>query len=148
MHGPHPSSWGTRWRKPGPMFRRRDPGSPDPAGRPGASTGPATGPAASEAQPSELLGVALPFLGDLHVQVQVDPGAHQRLDAVAGPGADLAQPRSGTPDDDGLLGGAFDEEVHVDVQQRVVLWAALAGNDLLDHDGQGVRQLVAHALEG
>src|SRR5699024_8521161 len=35
--------------------------------------------AASEAQALQLFGVALPILGDLDVQVQVDGGAQQRL---------------------------------------------------------------------
>ena len=47
----------------------------------------------SEAEALQLLGVALPVLGDLDVQVEVDPLAEQRLDPPAGVGADLAQPR-------------------------------------------------------
>ena len=45
----------------------------------------------SEAQAAELLGVALPVLGDLDVQVEVHPLAEQRLDAGARVRADLAQ---------------------------------------------------------
>ena len=40
----------------------------------------------------EALEVALPVLGDLHVQVEVDRRAEHRLDLLAGVAADLAQP--------------------------------------------------------
>ena len=51
-------------------------------------------------------------------------------------------------DDDALLRRAFDEQVRVDVEQRLVVGAALAQAHLLDDDGDRVRQLVAHALQG
>src|SRR4051812_24491846 len=41
------------------------------------------GAGASEAEALELLGVALPVLGDLDVQVEEDPLPQQRLDAAA-----------------------------------------------------------------
>src|SRR5690606_3501700 len=37
-----------------------------------------------EAEPPELLGVALPVLGHADAQVEVDAGAEQRLDLLAG----------------------------------------------------------------
>src|SRR5690606_24285664 len=58
-----------------------------------------------EAQPAQLLGVALPVLGDLHPQVEVDAAAQQRFDLPACPGADLAQPGALRADDDRLLAG-------------------------------------------
>ena len=58
----------------------------------------------SEAEAAELLGVALPVLGDLDVQVEVDP---RRRAAPRSPcarvGADLAQPGAALADDDRLL---------------------------------------------
>ena len=57
----------------------------------------------SEAELAQLLGVALPVLGDLHVQVEVDRGAQQRLDLLAGLRADVLQPRALVADDDALL---------------------------------------------
>ena len=66
---------------------------------------------------------------------------------LAGVGADLAQPGAAAADDDGLLARALDEDVDPDVEQRLVLGAALPRQHLLDDDGQRVRQLVADALE-
>ena len=45
----------------------------------------------SETQALQLFWVALPVLGDLDVQVEVDALAEQLLDAFAGIGPDLAQ---------------------------------------------------------
>ena len=42
-----------------------------------------------ETQPPQLLRVALPVLGDLDAQVQVDLRAEERLDLLPGAGADL-----------------------------------------------------------
>src|SRR6476469_962442 len=48
----------------------------------------------SEAETLQLLGVALPVLGHLDVQVEVDLLAEQRLDGVPGPRADVLEPRT------------------------------------------------------
>ena len=91
-----------------------------------------------------------PVLRGAHVQVQVDAAAQQLLDVGAGLGSDLLEARTLAADDDGLLGVALDVDVHVNVEhgRAVVALAAGALDDLLDLDGQGVRQLVAHAFEG
>src|SRR5271155_4728963 len=72
-----------------------------------------------EAEAAELLGVALPVLGDLDVQVEVDPGAQESLDLVAGPGADVLQPRSPRAYDDGLLARPLHVQLGVHVGQVV-----------------------------
>ena len=59
----------------------------------------------------------------------------------------LAQPGALVADHDALLGVALDVEVGVDVEQRLVLGAALAQAHLLDDDRDRVRQLVADAVE-
>src|SRR6478609_4423534 len=101
----------------------------------------------SEAEALELLGVALPVLGHLDVEVEVDLLPEERLDTLAGVRADLAQPGAAASDDDGLLAGALDEDVDAHVEQRLVVGPPLALHHLLDDDGERVRQLVAHALE-
>src|SRR3954466_6134737 len=78
-----------------------------------------------EAELAELAGVALPVLGDLHVQVEVDRGAEEGLDLLAGLDADVAQAGALVADDDALLGVAFDVEAGVDLEQRFVGGAAL-----------------------
>ena len=93
-------------------------------------------------------GVALPVLGDLDPQVEVDRRAQQRLDLLAGGGADVAQPGPLVADHDALLGVALDVQVGVDVEQRLVVGPVLTQPHLLDHDGDRVRQLVADALQG
>src|SRR3954447_11323807 len=72
-----------------------------------------------EAELAQLLRVPLPVLGDLHVQVEVDPGAEQRLDLPARVGTDLAQPLAALADHDALLAGPLDVEVGVHVEQVV-----------------------------
>ena len=62
--------------------------------------------------------------------------------------ADRAQARALVADHDALLGVALDVEVGHDVEQRLVVGTPLAQAHLLDHHGDRVRQLVAHALEG
>ncbi|MGL1627154.1 hypothetical protein ACSTID_24135, partial [Vibrio parahaemolyticus] len=47
----------------------------------------------SEPESTELLGIALPFLGHAHVQGQVYPTAHEGLDALASPGTDVGETR-------------------------------------------------------
>src|SRR6185437_7764067 len=74
----------------------------------------------SEAQPPELLGVALPFLRHLHVQREEDARVDERLDAGAGAGADILQPRALLADDDRLLTVALHDDVGVDVREVAV----------------------------
>src|SRR5690606_38875819 len=113
----------------------------------GAYRAGAAGRRPSEAEAAELLGVALPVLRDLDVEVEVHPRAEQGLDPAPGPGADLPQPRPSAADDDGLLGVPLDEQVDVDVEQRRAPLPARSLTDLLDDDGERVRQLVPDALE-
>src|SRR5882757_5676097 len=61
-----------------------------------------------EAEAAQLLGIALPVLGDLDPQVQEDLGAEQRLDLLASAGSDVLQPFALVPDQDPLLAGPFD----------------------------------------
>src|SRR5689334_2675918 len=88
----------------------------------------------SETQLAQLLGVALPILGDAHVEVQVHRGAEQRLDLPAGGRPDVLEPGTALADDDALLAVAFDVELRADVQERVGLRAALARHHFLDDD--------------
>src|SRR5919198_1286352 len=87
----------------------------------------------SVTQAGELLGVALPLLGDLDVQVQEDPGAEQRLQLGAGGGADLAQQGAAATQHDRLLAGPLHEHGGVDHQQVLASrgGAATAGRDLV-----------------
>src|SRR5665647_781185 len=101
-----------------------------------------------ETEPLQLLGIALPVLGDLDVQIEVDPLAEQHLDPLARGGADLTKTGSALADDDGLLAGPFDEDVDPDVEHRRDLGSTLPGRHLLDDDGQAVRHLVVKALKG
>src|SRR5450631_2120946 len=101
-----------------------------------------------EAEPLQLFGIALPVLGDLDVEVKIDPLAEQRLDPLAGGGADLTKARSTFADDDCLLAGPFDEDVDPDVEQRRDLRTARPGQHLVDDDGQAVRHLVVKPLKG
>src|ERR1700740_833615 len=61
-----------------------------------------------EAETTQLLGVALPLLGDLDLQVEVDAGAEERLDLLAGTRPDLLEAGAAGTDDDRLLALAFD----------------------------------------
>src|SRR4029078_986002 len=97
---------------------------------------------------AQLPGVALPVLGNLHVEVEVDRGAEQGLDLVPGTGADVAEAGTLVADDDALLRGPLDVQVGVGVEQRLFGRPALAQPHLLDDDGDGVRELVADAVEG
>src|ERR1035438_1997625 len=98
-----------------------------------------------KAQAAQLLGVALPVLGDLDVQVEVDLGAQQRLDLVAGTAAYLLQPRALGADDDGLLARPLHVKLGVYVGEVRTTWPR---PHLLDHDRDRVRQLIAHPVQG
>src|SRR5699024_9095262 len=101
-----------------------------------------------EAEASELLRVALPVLGDLDVEVEVDLGPELAFDAAAGLRADRFESSPAGCDDDRLLSVTFDEEIDMDVPQRSVLAASLPRIHLLDLPCQGMRQFVANALQG
>src|SRR5659263_491896 len=103
-------------------------------------------PTTSEPQPAELLRIPLPVLGHLDVQREVDPQAEQLLDAGAGLGAHLAEAGAATPDDDGLLALAFDDQADED-RERLLPVRSLALHHLVHRDRERVRQLVADALE-
>src|SRR6478736_5695484 len=60
-------------------------------------------PGPSEAELAELAGVALPVLGDLDVQVEVDGDAEEGLDLLAGLGTDVAEAGALVADHDPLL---------------------------------------------
>ena len=119
----------------------------DPAVRPDATRSqPLTPKTASKAQPPKLFGVALPVLGDLDPQVQVHLGAQQLLDLRARGGA---RPRAAwrRPCRSRCPSGC-------PVRRRGSACTSIrssrgprAGFDLLDDDGQRVRQLVAHAFQ-
>jgi hypothetical protein len=94
-----------------------------------------------------VLGVGLPVLGDLDVQVEIDRRTEQGLDLAAGVGADVAQPGPLVADHDALLAVALEEDVGVDVEQRLVVRPALAQHHLVDGDGDRVRQLVPNAFQ-
>src|SRR5437016_602552 len=91
-----------------------------------------------EAKPAQLLRIPLPVLGDLDAQVEIHPGAQQRLDLLPGPGADLLEPRALGADDDGLLAGAL--HVHQGVHVDEVI-APFPRRHLVHHHGDRVRQL-------
>lgn len=80
-----------------------------------------------EAQTPQLLGITLPVLGDLHMQVEVDLGSEQCFDAAPGFASDRLESAAALADDDRLLAGSFDIEVDVDVPQRIVLAASSRG---------------------
>src|SRR5699024_4499201 len=108
----------------------------------------------SEPQPPQLLGIALPLLGDLDPQVQMDLAAQQRVDLGTGPRPNLPQPRAAPADDDPLLAVALDEQRRTHHQAPLArsdlgegVAARIRLDDLLDHHRDRVRQLVAHALE-
>ena len=84
------------------------------------------------------------------MQVEVHTAAQQLLNVRAGLGANLLETRALAADDDGLLGVALNVDVHMNVEhgRAVVTLAARPLDDLLDLDGQGVRQFIAHALQG
>lgn len=56
-----------------------------------------------ESEFDQLLGIPLPVLGHLNMQIQIDSGAQKGLDALPCVGTDLPQPASALAYDDGLL---------------------------------------------
>ena len=88
--------------------------------------------------------VALPVLGDLDTQVEVNSCPHQLLDLRAGSGAYFAQPGTAFVDHNALLTVALDVADRVHVDQIVVV--RTRGHPV-DHHGQRVWQLVTHPLE-
>src|ERR671935_943413 len=99
----------------------------------------------SEPQARQLPGVALPLLGDLDVQVEVDVGAEQRLQLRPRPGADLAQHGAAAAEHDRLLAGPLHEQGRADHQQ--VLSVGVRAH-LVDQHRHRVGQLVADHGQG
>ncbi len=95
-----------------------------------------------EAQAAQRLRVRLPVLQNLNAQVKVDVLAQQLDDFLAGGAHDAAEAAAIFALDDALLAGALQVEDGVDVED---VWAFLAGQDLIDLDGDGVRKLVLQA---
>src|ERR1700757_2089535 len=90
-------------------------------------------PRALEAKPAKLFGIALPVLGDLDPQIEIDLGAQQLLDLAPRGGAHFAQPGTTLADHDPLLAVALDVKNRVHVDQIV---AALPRVDLVDRHRQ------------
>src|SRR5918997_2490961 len=99
-------------------------------------------------QPIQLLGVVLPLAEHRHVQVQVHPGAEQRLDARARLAADRLDDLPTAAEQHRLLAGALAVQQRVDLDQlaAVPLGVGTAGH-LLDGDGERVRHLLEHLLQ-
>lgn len=70
-------------------------------------------------QSAKLFGVALPVLGDLDPQVEIDLGAQQVFDLATGRGTHLPQPGTTLADDDALLTISLDVQRGVYVDQVV-----------------------------
>src|SRR4051812_512004 len=103
----------------------------------------------SVAQPVELLRVVLPLAEDGDVQVQVPPGAEQLLETGAGLGADRLDHLATAAEQHRFLGGALDVQQRVHLDQLVPLALGVRTPDqLLDGHRQGVRDLLAHLLQG
>ena len=88
------------------------------------------------------------------MQVEVDLAPQQLLNALAGGDAHLLEAPSALADDDGLLGVALDDEAHAHLEaasgalNAADLALVIGVGNLVDDDGQGVGQLVTHALQG
>ena len=95
-----------------------------------------------EAQAAQCLRVRLPVLEHLNAQVKVDVLAKQLDDFLAGGTHDAAEAAAVLALDDALLAGALQVEDGVDVEN---VRAFLAGQDLIDLDSHGVRELVFQA---
>src|ERR1700740_1072039 len=102
-------------------------------------------PQALETKPAKLFGIALPVLGDLDPQVEIDLGAQQLLDLAPRGGAHFPQPGAALSDHDPLLAVALDVKDRVYIDQVVT---ALPRVDLVDHHRQRMRQLIADTLQG
>src|SRR3712207_565359 len=102
----------------------------------------------SVAQPVELLGVVLPLPEHGDVQVQVDAGTEQRLDAGPGLAADRLDDLPAAAEQHRLLAGALavQQRVHLDQLATLPLGVGTAGH-LLDRDGERVRHLLEHLLQ-
>lgn len=68
-----------------------------------AALGPASSRGWLEAELDQLLGVALPVLGHLYMEIQVDAGAEQRFNAFPCVRPDFTEPATPLANDDGLL---------------------------------------------
>ena len=79
-----------------------------------------------ETESSQLLRVALPVLGHLDMQVEIDRHSQQVLDITTCHLTDVAQPRALVADDDRLLAGPLDIHGGVDVGEGPFGWSVLA----------------------
>ena len=84
----------------------------------------------------------------------MDRTPHEIPDATTRPRTDLLETLTAPADHDSLLGVAFNEERNAHhepafagrhLRERITVERLL--HDLLDHNGEGVRQFIAHALE-
>src|SRR5215212_6610906 len=75
------------------------------------------GSAASETEPLESVGPALPVLLNPHPRLEVDLSPEQGLDLFARLPPGLFENRSLLPDDDALLRLSFDKDPHRDLEQ-------------------------------
>ena len=98
-----------------------------------------------EAQAAQLLGVALPVLGDADPAGRGRPGAEQRLDLWR---ARLPTSLSRCPCARSRWPSGTSARRTCARRCRAEVVAALAGRHLLDDDRDRVRQLVANALQG
>src|SRR4029453_18602390 len=71
----------------------------------------------SEPEAGQLAGVALPVLGHLDPEIEVDLGAEQGLELGPGLGADVAQDRPAAAEHDRLLAGPLHEQERPDDPQ-------------------------------
>src|SRR3954447_15664976 len=104
--------------------------------------------AASVTKPVQLLGVVLPLAEDGDVQVQVHPGAEQLLQADPGLAADRLDHLAAAAEQHRLLALPLDVQQGVHLDQLVPGALAVGTADqLLDGDGEGGRDLLAHLLQ-
>src|SRR4029450_4164386 len=71
----------------------------------------------SAPEAGQLAGVALPVLGHLDPEIEVDLGAEQGLELGPGLGADVAQDRPAAAEHDRLLAGPLPEKESPEDQQ-------------------------------
>src|SRR4051795_11331886 len=106
-------------------------------------------PLTSVAQPIQLLRVVLPLPEHRDVQFQVHPGAEQGLHAGPRLAADRLDDLAALAQQHRLLAVPFDVQQRVHLDQFAVLPLGVgAAHHLLDRDGEGVRHLLAHLLQG
>ncbi len=100
-----------------------------------------------EAQPTQLLGVALPVFGHFDAQVEEDRDPDELLDLLPGIASDLSQPSPLVADDDAFLTWPFDEERCPHIGQRTVGRSVVSRHDLLNDHRDGVRELITDSFK-